>query len=510
MAVLLPRVSVIIPVYNSMPYLTGAIESVLAQSLSGIEIIAIDDGSTDGSGEELDRLADMHDSVTVIHQENSGWPGMPRNRGMERARGEFVFFMDGDDEVAADAFERMIAAAETNDADVVVPRFAGTGGRGVQSLFQLHPEGEMSMSRAMETLSPQKLFRRSLIEAHGIRFPEGKVRLEDGIFVTQCYLAARRIEFCGATPLYFIAKRDDNQNISSRPIDPDGYVESCRRIAELLADGVTDQQEATKLIREFFLRKGLRFYASQRWTRMQFDRKERWVRLHQQFLRDFLPAVGDAKVSNPRDRERLRLIRAGDVRGLDRLVAAEALLQQVSEAQRVIDHPFGVELRVWLRPEPDASLLRSARQPGTLRLRLGNACFSRLAWAFRQRRVRAVSQRLSRMFVRSEASVSLLLSGRKVSGQTEVAGVLCGWDDATGSQLFRFVVPWHLIERFGRDRIDLWTVAAADGLTGSRVRIAAGSACGTKPRRALSGGNAYVTSQGNLSLHFNSQGVGHA
>jgi len=493
-----PRVSVIIPVYNSMPYLSGAVQSLLDQTLGNIEVIAIDDGSNDGSGEELDRFASLDARVTVLHQENSGWPGMPRNRGLERARGEFVFFMDGDDEMAAHGLEQMVAAAEANEADIVIPRFVGTGGRGVASLFLLYPEGEISVSRAMETLSPQKLFRRSLIEGLGVRFPEGKVRLEDGIFVTECYLAARRIEFCGSDPLYFIAKRDDSQNISSRRIDPDGYVASCRAIATLLVAGGGTSEEAAKLVREFFLRKGLRFYAHHRWMSMDEQRRQRWVSLHQAFLRDYLPEASDAGVAFPSDRRKMGLIRAGDVAGLTRLIAAGPKLGHTPVCAGVTERPFGLEIRVWLRPTPDAELLRQAADPRPGSLRLANAWYRLTAAAMQVRQVRAVSRRISGALASSATGATLLLAGRKAGAPIEIAGVLCGWQADTEARLFRFLVPHALLKRYRRDRVDLWTVANQGELSGARVRVRAPE----RYRKKLSQGSAYATKQGNLSLHL--------
>ena len=80
-----PTVSVIVPVYDPGPYLERCIDSLLAQTMppGELELIFVDDGSTDGSGERLDRLAAEHDHVRVIHQENSGWPGKPRNVGID-------------------------------------------------------------------------------------------------------------------------------------------------------------------------------------------------------------------------------------------------------------------------------------------------------------------------------------------------------------------------------------------------------------------------------------------
>ncbi|MEA2289920.1 MAG: poly(ribitol-phosphate) beta-N-acetylglucosaminyltransferase, partial [Solirubrobacteraceae bacterium] len=93
------KVSVVVPVYNPGPHIDDCIASVLRQSLpaSEYEAIFVDDGSTDGTGERLDEIAAEHPHLRVIHIENSGWPGRPRNVGVEAARGEYVYFVDNDD-----------------------------------------------------------------------------------------------------------------------------------------------------------------------------------------------------------------------------------------------------------------------------------------------------------------------------------------------------------------------------------------------------------------------------
>ena len=92
----MPKISVIIPVYNQVPYLAECMDSVLAQTLRDIEVVCVDDGSTDGSGRMLDEYAVRDPRVKVIHQANAG-AGSARNAGMNVATGEFLAFMDPDD-----------------------------------------------------------------------------------------------------------------------------------------------------------------------------------------------------------------------------------------------------------------------------------------------------------------------------------------------------------------------------------------------------------------------------
>ena len=94
--------SVIVPLFNPRGYLDRCIDSILDQSLGdAFEAIFVDDGSTDTASAKLDAIAAAHSNIRVIHQENSGGPGMPRNVGIDAARGEYIFFADADDRMGS-------------------------------------------------------------------------------------------------------------------------------------------------------------------------------------------------------------------------------------------------------------------------------------------------------------------------------------------------------------------------------------------------------------------------
>ena len=114
-----PRVSVVLPVYNGGPFLADAIDSVLGQTFRDIEVIAIDDGSVDGSGEILDRLALTDRRVIALHQPNAGIIAA-LNRGLVRARGEFIARMDADDVAHPERFARQVAFLDAHPDIAVV------------------------------------------------------------------------------------------------------------------------------------------------------------------------------------------------------------------------------------------------------------------------------------------------------------------------------------------------------------------------------------------------------
>ena len=209
-------VSVVVPVFNAMPYLHEFLESLAAQDLSddAYEVIAVNDGSTDGSAAELDAFAARHSNVRVLHQENSGWPGKPRNRGLDLARGRYVFFADADDRLGTEALRRLVAFADEHGSDVVVPKMVGLNGR---MAWWPHPEQapDADLEKVLQTLTPQKLIRRSMLVDRDLRFPEEKIRLEDGMMLTRAYYTAARVSALGDYDYYYIRTRDDGGNISS-------------------------------------------------------------------------------------------------------------------------------------------------------------------------------------------------------------------------------------------------------------------------------------------------------
>lgn len=114
-----PDISVIVPVYNTESYLKKCIESIINQTFRNIEIILVDDGSTDASAEILSVYASMDNRITVIHQENQGLSAA-RNTGMRSAEGEYIMFVDSDDWIDANTCEKAICAARNSSADIVI------------------------------------------------------------------------------------------------------------------------------------------------------------------------------------------------------------------------------------------------------------------------------------------------------------------------------------------------------------------------------------------------------
>ena len=340
-----PRISVVLPVFDTGQYLLPALESLDAQDLPAgeFEVVAVDDGSTDGSGELLDRWAASRPHVRVLHQPNSGWPGQPRNRGLATSRGEHVLFMDADDLLAPQALRRLHEFATLHGSDIVVPRLTGLGGRWTSDRPWPRTEVDADLRRVFLTLSPQKLFRRAFLAEHELRFPEGKVRLEDGIFLARAYLLAGRVSTLADGDYYFLRAREGGGNISAAPLDPQGYLGSVAEIGRIVRELCPDARTADEIVLDLYRRKALKVFAPDRFLGYRPALREAWTTAVRQLAEELVPVVLEQRLSEPH-RTRSALARAGDVEGQ----VSYALLHSGSTAE-------GPRLPLWRR------VLNSAR-----------------------------------------------------------------------------------------------------------------------------------------------------
>lgn len=117
----MPKVSVIIPAYNAEKYIEQCLASVSAQTLEDIEVIAVDDGSTDATRDVISAAAEADSRIILVEQTNQ-YAGVARNNGMNRATGEFLYFLDADDYIEPETLEVMVASAEQYGTDIVVAK----------------------------------------------------------------------------------------------------------------------------------------------------------------------------------------------------------------------------------------------------------------------------------------------------------------------------------------------------------------------------------------------------
>jgi len=202
-----PKVSVIIPVYNTEKYLRECLDSVVNQTLRDIEIICVDDGSTDRSPEILEEYQKIDSRVAVITQPNSG-PSTARNKGLACAHGKYIDFLDSDDLLELNALEKAFQVAADNELDAIVyglePFFESEQLAQILPERYKHPSGATGIMSGVQYVKVSNdqgtyvstvwiaLWRRAFLEEHGIIFKEGIVQ-EDNLFSFQAYMAAGRV-----------------------------------------------------------------------------------------------------------------------------------------------------------------------------------------------------------------------------------------------------------------------------------------------------------------------------
>ena len=182
---LTPKATIVVPVYNSSRSIQRCLDSLLAQSESSIQVVCVNDGSTDDSLNVLRQIAQADDRVLVIDQENAG-VSCARNAGIDVAEGETVFFVDADDYIDAQTVERVLHAMESADAapkrvqQLMSPKAGTFGARDTQLLF--HSNAQPYACRAA--------FSRELLNREGIRFAPGLALGEDVVFQLAAYALA--------------------------------------------------------------------------------------------------------------------------------------------------------------------------------------------------------------------------------------------------------------------------------------------------------------------------------
>lgn len=211
------KISVIIPVYNVERYIRRCLSSVMDQTYRNLEIILVDDGSTDDSGNICDVTASSDDRIIVIHQDNKGL-SEARNTGLDNATGRFIFFCDSDDSLMPDALEKMLLRLKRDHADVVACGYENVyeeneAERRVTAT-DLRPgrwSGRQSVIQMMRgnnvcSVAWNKLYKKTLFD--GIRFPIG-VRNEDEATVYKCLYKAGIVSYM-PDPLYNYYQRAES------------------------------------------------------------------------------------------------------------------------------------------------------------------------------------------------------------------------------------------------------------------------------------------------------------
>jgi glycosyltransferase involved in cell wall biosynthesis len=191
----MPKVSVIIPVYNTAPYLRRCLDSVVGQTLRDIEIICVNDGSTDESGEILQEYAEQDDRIRIIYFKENKGVSVARNAGIEITQGEYLGFVDSDDYPELNFYEKLYSKIIINNADVAKGnyRYWSHDGNPLPIDYSLN-ERIREFKTNFSFAFCSAIYKRKLIFDNKINFPIDQIDIEDPIFSLKVALLCNRIE----------------------------------------------------------------------------------------------------------------------------------------------------------------------------------------------------------------------------------------------------------------------------------------------------------------------------
>ena len=201
-------ISVIIPVYNVEPYLRQCVDSVLSQTYKNIEIILVDDGSTDSSNIICDEYARKHGNIKVIHKKNAGL-SEARNSGLDVSNGSYIAFIDSDDWISKDNLEKMITEIKTQDSDFVfsdgVSFEDSDRGYSIKQGYTRKEKYEtdtgINMFKRLHNCKDfhcavqMYLWKKTFLDKHSLRFYPG-ILYEDMLFTYKAFLLADSVAHC--------------------------------------------------------------------------------------------------------------------------------------------------------------------------------------------------------------------------------------------------------------------------------------------------------------------------
>ena len=205
-----PKISIIIPVYNTELYLRECLDSVINQTLRDIEIILIDDGSTDNSGKICDEYKEKDERITVVHQKKEG-VSVARNKGLDIAIGQYIGFVDSDDYIDLDFYEKLYNRAIETNADLVKTQrknidYEGNISEGILNRKIINTKNKWHFSYEFTTA----IYRRSIIKENNIIFPEGCILSEDGLFLHFVIEKINSLEIINDTYYYYKRRKDSS------------------------------------------------------------------------------------------------------------------------------------------------------------------------------------------------------------------------------------------------------------------------------------------------------------
>ena len=266
------KISIIVPVYNvNAELFDKCISSIRSQTMRDFELLLVDDGSEEYVAWRCDRMTESDERIRVFHQKNKG-ASAARNLGLEKSSGEYVTFVDCDDWIDEGMLERAYERIKRDDLDILLWGSYKTRHSGLEEyspysedipLFDEDRKKELmlkTMAGTQKIYTPpatrfgsgsccSKLYRRSFLNKHGLRYPEGVERAEDVNFNIRCFQAADRIGYLHAY-LYYYRQHEDSATYRYRH---DG-IEVFTKALQLLEDFIVRTKKDEDFRQTYYMR----------------------------------------------------------------------------------------------------------------------------------------------------------------------------------------------------------------------------------------------------------------
>lgn len=304
-----PKLSVVVIAYNNELYIEEALESLDEQTFDDFEVVVVNDFSTDRTGELIERFIEGKPKFKVIHlQENSGGCSTPRNTGIAHTTGEYIMFLDGDDWYPVDACEKMVAAIERTNSELVAGQVIRTNNyriwyhKKIYSIERVNINVREFPKLLHDSLSVNKIYKRSFLDRHRLRFPEG-IHYEDIVFSGKAYFLADSISII-PEPVYFwrVVENADVKSITHRRFEFENFknrITAHRLFDQFLKDNGDILYQGHK--NKKFLAHDLKLYTN---DYLQFDDeyKSKFHELIYEYLHEVMDEYSFIKLS---ERERI-------------------------------------------------------------------------------------------------------------------------------------------------------------------------------------------------------------
>ncbi|GGL50656.1 glycosyltransferase [Sporolactobacillus putidus] len=277
------KVSVIIPVYNSEKFLRKCLDSVVNQTLNDIEIIVVNDGSTDKSLCILNEYAKRYNNIMLINQKNSG-QGLARNRAIDIARGEYLAFVDSDDYIEHNMLQILYKEAETGKIDVVICNWNGVDTDGNVLKVYDHPDYDHKIfdrkaiikefltnkNALVEGFSWNKLIRRNLFINYGVRYPN--IRYEDIPAMFRILTKVKKCKYINKNLYHYVHHSNSTVHFKQTNSTKDFI-----RAIEMVKDTLNEEHLESEFEKEYFIYYGTNllreYYRSQKLMRSSKELK---------------------------------------------------------------------------------------------------------------------------------------------------------------------------------------------------------------------------------------------